>query len=870
MAKLVVIDGNSIMNRAFYGLSGKNMLTTKKGVPTNALFGFLNILFKILNEDNPDYLVVAFDLKAPTFRHKMYEGYKAQRKGMPDELAVQMPIIKEILDAMNISRVELEGFEADDILGTLSKKAKKLGIDVILFTGDRDSFQLIGPGIAVKLPVTKSGKTETEVYNEEKIREKYGVNPIDLINVKGLMGDSSDNIPGVPGIGEKTALSLIQKFKTIENLYENIDDAIVKPKVREALKEFRDLAFMSRTLATINTVIPVEFSEDFKVQEVNNDELYDIFNDLEFSSFIKKLNLIRGENSKISAFEPILGRKLYDFEVLKDIKEFSFFCSDKKPYQVGIYSDLGAFCFESNDKELLLKSIFECDAKKYGAYTKPLFIELKNMGIQLKNLVFDLDIAEYVYDAINVSGSIEKFFLNKYNFDINLIKDIGENQISLFENVNKVDNNKYVCSIAKVIWDSKDFYFENIKKNNQEKLFYEIEMPLIEVLADMQIAGVKVDRSLLKNYGIELQGKIDDLAKNIVMLAGEEFNINSPKQLGGILFDKLKLPAPKRTQRGYATDADTLEKLRDEHPIIDKVLEYKQLVKLKSTYIDGLDAVINPNTGRIHSNFNQTITATGRLSSADPNLQNIPVRMEAGKKIREMFIPENGFLYIDADYSQIELRVLAHMAQDTVMLEAFNNDEDIHTATAMQIFHVEKKDVTPKLRSRAKAVNFGIVYGQGNYSLGQDLRISRKEAEEYINSYFEHFKGIKEFQDNSVKNAKLKGYAETIFHRRRNLPEIKSSNFNIRSFGERIAMNMPIQGSAADIIKIAMIMVNNRLKDMKSRLILQVHDELIVEAPYDEVEDAKKIVVECMENAVKLSVLLKVDANVGKSWLEAK
>ena len=869
MAKLVVIDGNSIMNRAFYGLSGRNMLTTKKGVPTNAIYGFLTILFKILNEDKPDYLTVAFDLKAPTFRHKMYDGYKAQRKGMPDELATQMPIIKEVLDAMNISRIEMEGFEADDILGTLAKKAKKQGIEVILFTGDRDSFQLIEDGINVKLPVTKGGKTETEIYDEEKIQEKYGVMPVDLINVKGLMGDTSDNIPGVPGIGEKTALGFIQKFKTIENLYENIDDTIVKPKAKEALTEFKDLAFLSRTLATINTDIPLEFSEEYKVREVNNEKLYEIFNELEFSSFIKRLNLVPGANSVTIEFEPVEGKKS-DVSILNTLSEFAFYISYEKPYQIGIYSDKGTFCLESVDKDSLFKAVFECGAKKYGIYTKPLYIELKDMGIKLKNLTFDLNIAEYIVDALNVSKSIEEFIDKKYGFDINTLKEAKENQISLFETESKVDNNKYVCSIAKMIWEQKDSYLEEIKKNNQEKLFNEIEMPLIEVLADMQIAGMKVDKERLKNYGIELQTKINFLAEEIKRLAGEDFNINSPKQLGQILFEKLKLNPPKKTHSGYSTDADTLEKLREDHPIIEKVLEYKQLAKLKSTYVDGFETVINPSTGRIHSNFNQTITATGRLSSTEPNLQNIPVRTEEGKKIRDMFIPEEGYVYIDADYSQIELRVLANMAHDKVMLEAFNNDEDIHATTASQIFHVSLEEVTPILRSRAKAVNFGIVYGQGSFSLSQDLKISRKEAEEYINSYFEHFSGIKEFQDNSIKNAREKGYCETIFNRRRALPEIKSSNFNIRSFGERIAMNMPIQGSAADIIKIAMIMVSEKLKGTDSKLILQVHDELIIEAPTDKAEEVKKIVVECMENAVKLDVLLKVDANIGNSWLEAK
>lgn len=870
MAKFVVIDGNSIMNRAFYGLSGRNMLMNKKGIPTNALFGFLTILFKILSEDKPEFLAVAFDLKAPTFRHKMYDGYKAQRKGMPDELATQMPIIKEILDAMNIARVEMEGFEADDILGTLSKKAEKEGIEVILFTGDRDSFQLIDEKINVKLPVTRGGKTETEVYDIEKIKEKYGVSPTLLIDVKGLMGDTSDNIPGVPGIGEKTALGYIQKFSSIENLYENIDDTLVKPKARESLIEFKDLAFLSRTLATINTDIPIDFNEEvYRVKEVNASKLYDIFNDLEFATFIKRLNLESGKETKISEFEPIVGEVLSYVSKIKEMSSFAFWVEVSDIYQIGIYTDKDAFYIETSN-ESVIRDIFESEAKKYGAYTKNLYIKLKNMGINLKNLVFDLDIAEYVVDPVKVSGSIDKVSYNEFGIDINSLKDTSETQLTLFETGSKKDNNKYVCSIAKMIWILKDRYLEKIKENEQEFLFYNIEMPLIEVLADMQINGMKVEKNLLNEYGKELKTKIDILTSDIINLAGEEFNINSPKQLGEILFEKLKLPAPKKTQRGYATDADTLERLREEHIIIEKILEYKQLVKLKSTYIDGLEVVINPDTGRIHSNFNQTVTATGRLSSTEPNLQNIPVKMEAGKRIREMFVPEEGYVYIDADYSQIELRVLAHLANDKVMLESFNNDEDIHTKTAMEIFNLEENEVTSLLRSRAKAVNFGIVYGQGEYSLGQDLRISRKEAKDYIDSYFEHFSGIKEFQDKGVENAKEQGFAKTIFNRIRYLPEIKSSNFNIRSFGERIAMNMPIQGTAADIIKLAMILVNNKLKDMKAKLVLQVHDELIVEAPISEAEMVKNIVVECMENAVKLNVILKVDANIGTSWLDAK
>lgn len=869
MSKLVVIDGNSIMNRAFYGLSGKNMLMTKDGLHTNAVYGFITILFKILTEDKPDYLVVAFDLKAPTFRHKMYDGYKAQRKGMPDELAEQMPIIKEVLDAMNISRIEMEGFEADDILGTLSKKAKAKNIETILFTGDRDSFQLIEDGILVKMPVTKNGKTETEIYDVSKIYEKYGLSPVDLIEVKGLMGDASDNIPGVPGIGEKTALSYIKEFKTIDNLYENLESDVVKPKSKLSLKENKDLAYLSRTLAIINTDIPLEFSEDYKLLDYNNDKLYEIFNKLEFSSLIKKLNLTPSEGIEQECFESVVGEKVFDAVKISELSEFAFFVFERSNVQIGIFSDKGVFCVDVND-ENTLKAIFESDAKKYGINTKPLYVNLISKGIKIKNLVFDLAIAQYVVNPNQVIDDIEKFALEKIGFELNTLKDKTSSQISFFETQNQVDNNEYVCSAAKVIWQFKDRYLDELKRNNQEKLFYEIEMPLIEVLAGMQVAGMKVEKSLLLDYGKELQEKIDTLAKEIFELAGEEVNLKSPKQLGELLFDKLGLPASKKTHYGYATDADTLEGLRDKHPIIDKILEYKQYIKLKSTYIDGLEGVINPTTGRIHSNFNQTITATGRLSSTEPNLQNIPVRMEAGKKIRKMFVPSEGYVYIDADYSQIELRVLADMSNDAVMIDAFNNDEDIHTTTASQIFHIAKEDVTPELRLRAKAVNFGIVYGQSEFTLGQDLGIPRKEAKEYIDMYFEHFSGIKDYMKNSINFAKEKGYVETLFYRRRYVPEAKSSNFNLRSFGERIAMNMPIQGSAADIIKIAMIEVYRKLEGKKSKLILQVHDELLVETAKDEVDEVSKIVKESMENAVKLKVKLKVDLNIGGSWLDAK
>lgn len=881
MKKLVVVDGNSIMNRAFYGLSGRNMLMTKAGLHTNAVYGFLTILFKILNEDKPEYLAVAFDLKEPTFRHKKYTAYKANRKGMPNELAEQMPVIKEVLDNMNICRVELAGYEADDILGTLAKKAKNENIETILFTGDRDSFQLIEDGISVKLPSTKGGKTETEKYDVEKIKEKYGLLPTDLIEVKGLMGDTSDNIPGVPGIGEKTALSYISEFKSIENLYENIDNPIIKPKSKEALIEFKDLAFLSRELATIDTNIPINFSpEEYLVREYNNSKLFDLFTRLEFLSLIKKLNLT-GDSPKKGTIEISEGVKISDIDeirkLISELKEFAFYIDleslKSESPEIGISEgNKGDFCvvLPANEKKEMLKLLFENEADKYGIGLKNLYVALKKEGVTLKSGVFDLEIAEYVINPNKVTTDINKLAFEELGIDLDVLKEENKEQMSLFDLPKKAENVKYFSAAAKSVRLLKDIYEDKIKENNQTKLFYEIEMPLVEVLAEMQIAGVKVEKKLLYEYGEKLQNKINMLTGDIYGLAGQEFNINSPKQLGDILFEKLKLTFGKKTKSGYATDADTLERIKGEHPIIEKVLEYKQLVKLKSTYADGLGNVIDTETGRIHSNFNQTITATGRLSSTEPNLQNIPIKMEQGKEIRRMFVPDSAYVFVDADYSQIELRVLAAMADDKVMMEAFNNDEDIHTTTAMQIFHLKKEEVTPALRSRAKTVNFGIVYGQGDFSLGQELGIPRREAKEYIESYLEHFSGIRDFMQTTIKQGKNAGFVRTLFERRRYIPEINSSNFNMRSFGERIAMNMPIQGTAADIIKIAMIKVYNRLKGMKSRLILQVHDELIIEAAKDEADEVKAILKDSMENAVTLKVKLKADIGTGESWLSAK
>jgi len=869
MEKLLVIDGNSIMNRAFYGLSGKNMLTNKEGIPTNAVYGFLNILFKVLSEDNPTHIAVAFDLKAPTFRHKMYDGYKANRKGMPDELAAQMPIIKEVLDAMNITRVEVEGYEADDILGTLAKKSREKSIETVLFTGDRDSFQLVEEGITVKLPSTKGGKTETEVYDTEKIFEKYGVTPIQLIEVKSLMGDASDNIPGVKGIGEKTALKYIQEFGTLEELYNNISSDSVKGKAKELLIEYKEDAFMSKELARIDIEAPVELNFDaYKIKEYNKEKLYEIFKRLEFTNFIKKLEL--KSEAKIEKFEIGKIQIIEDYnELLKklEIKKEVAFYTKEDIKQIAFCIDEDIYVLKNINVEAL-KAIFENEnIQKVGINFKELYIKLINLGINPKGFYFDVGLAEYIIDANRGEYSLVRIAEERLNVELNQFNNTQE-QMSLFVDT-KEDNHEYISASAKVISKLKSLQDEIIKNNNQKELFYEIEMPLIEVLADMQVNGIGIEKSKLIDYSNILNDKMLELSKEIFDLAGEEFNINSPKQLGEILFEKLNLKSSKKTQRGYSTDAESLEKIKDEHLIIGKILEYKQYAKLKSTYADGLNHVINPETGRIHSKFNQMVTATGRLSSTEPNLQNIPVRQEAGRLFRNMFVAKEGYSFIDADYSQIELRILAALAGDDAMIDAFNKGDDVHKTTAMQVFGVSEEEVTSLLRARAKAVNFGIVYGQGDFSLGQDLGITKKEAKEYIDKYFEKFPKIKAFLDKLVTDAKENGYSETIFNRRRYVPEINSQNFHVRSFNERVAMNMPIQGTAADIIKIAMVKVYQELKKMKSKLILQVHDELLIEVADDEIESVKQIIKRSMEEAVDLKVQLKVELGVGKSWGEA-
>lgn len=881
MNKLLLIDGNSIINRAFYGIMGSKMLMTEDGTYTNAVYGFLSILFKELDDIKPEYLVVAFDLKSPTHRHKMYDKYKANRHGMPEELAMQMPILKETLKAMNVCIIEKEGYEADDILGTLAKWGQKEELEVTVLTGDRDSFQLIDKNIKVRIPRTKMGKTETEDYTVEKIEEEYGLEPLDLIEVKGLMGDTSDNIPGVPGVGEKTALNLIKQYKSIDEVYNHIDEQ--KGKLKEKLSENKDLAYLSRTLGTIDINAPIEKDLGaFQVEEWNKPEVLEIFKKLKFNRFIDRFAL--QENIGATSFsdsqinteiehEKIVGEtKLAELkQEIQENKAMYYYLTEEKFI---IYSPKTNKCFSIENiqdfKDIFEdKNILKCSYKQ-----KEEFIILWNKGIEAKNLMFDIAIAGYILNS-NINKYTIEYLANEYiNFDIaeylSNTEETGIEQITLFDNVEEPKEDKtyiYVYAIYKLY----NVLTQKMKEAGSIDLFNKIEMPLTEVLASMQYEGIYIDKQELLDFGKELQEKIDILIQEIYELTGEEFNINSTKQLGEILFEKLKLTAKKKTKTGYSTDVDVLEKIKYEHPVIEKILEYRQLQKLNSTYVEGLIPYIDE-TGRIHSKFHQTVTTTGRISSTDPNLQNIPTRMELGRKLRKVFKPEQGYIFVDADYSQIELRVLAHISEDKNMIEAFCNNEDIHAQAASKVFNIPLEEVTKEERTKAKAVNFGIVYGISEFGLGEQLGVSRKKAKEYIEQYLDKYSGIKEFMINIVEETKEKGYVETLYHRRRYVPELKSNNYMVRQFGGRVAMNTPIQGTAADIMKIAMINVYNKLKEnnLKSKLIVQVHDEILVETLESEKEQVKQIVKEEMENVIKLKVPLLAEVEEGYNWYEAK
>ena len=901
MSRLILVDGNSIMNRAFYGIMGSKMLTTSDGTYTNAVYGFLSILFKIEEDLNPDYIAVAFDLKGPTERHKMYEGYKANRHGMPDELAQQMPIIKDVLKAMNIKIIEKQGYEGDDILGTLSKEAEEQGIDVTILSGDRDTFQLTSDKVTVRIPRTKMGKTENEDYDRTRVLEEYGIEPKELIEVKGLMGDTSDNIPGIPGVGEKTALNLIRHYKTIDNLYKEVETneslIDVKGKLKEKILENKELAYLSRKLGEINRQAPIETSvEELKKQEWNNQEVYNLFKYLRFNRYIDRFNM-ENSNAGQTPNEQLFEKEaVNELEKIKEIiekakkeNELIYYIEtdeletkdtiiNKKIKSISIYDKelkKAYYILLEEDKIQLFKEIFEDNnVKKIGYKQKIDYILLREKEINVSNFYYDIELAAYILNPTESKYNLEKLAIDYLKLDINEYNKKEEKQINLFEaRENKTENEiEKNCMYVYTIYNVYEKTMEKLKETNQLDLFNNIEMPLVKVLADMQYIGIYVDKNELVEFGNTLKNEIEKLTGEIYKLAGEEFNINSTKQLGIILFEKMKLPVVKKTKSGYSTDVEVLEKLKNENEIVSKILDYRQLVKLNSTYVEGLIPYINDKDNRIHSYFHQTVTATGRISSTEPNLQNIPTRFDLGKQIRKVFKPKEGYVFVDADYSQIELRVLAHIADDEHMIEAFNNNEDIHRQTASKVFDIPMEEVTSKQRSDAKAVNFGIVYGISDFGLGEQLGISRKQAKLYIEQYLDKYKKIKEFMENIKESAKKEGYVETLFNRRRYIPEMNSNNYMVRQFGARVAMNTPIQGTAADIMKIAMIKLFNELKERKleSNILLQIHDELLLEVKKEEKDKVEKLLKDSMEGAMQLKVPLKVELSEADNWYEAK
>ncbi len=879
--KIMLLDGNSLINRGFYAMP---LLSNKNGEYTNGVYGFLNIFFKLYDEEKPRRIAVCFDVHQPTFRHLEYAEYKGTRKAMPEELRPQIPLLKRILTAMGIKVYEMGGFEADDLLGTLAKKSEAMGLQPVIVSGDRDLLQLASDVIRVRIPKTKGGQTVVEDYNAAEVIATYGVTPTEFIEVKALMGDTSDNVPGVPSIGEKTAIKIISEYKTVENAIANADR--IKPaKASANLKEYADQARLSRYLVTIKTDVPIEFGQnDALVCDIFNKDAYELFREYEFKSMlsrfdtkqvtanevpegdftlIKNFAQARTELNALNPFEPVAYRLIYEED--GSLAAASFCGEEGKAFAV---------CLDRDDLIELCREFFSSDVPKIAHDGKKDIVSLHKLGIELKGIVFDNIIASYILnsgrDEYEYNELAEDFLNEKYP-SLEEILGKGKSRISPLA-LSDEDMCRLFCTMADVGFRAKAVMEKKIEENDQHKLYYDIELPLIYVLADMEINGMGVDREGLIAYGKSLEGRIEELQNDIYWLAGEEFNINSPKQLGVILFEKLGLKGGKKTKTGWSTAADVLEKLKDKDEIVGKVLEYRTYMKLKSTYAEGLLAVLDEKTDRIYSTFNQTITTTGRISSTEPNLQNIPIKLELGRQLRRVFVPKEGYVFVDGDYSQIELRVLAHMSGDETLINAFKEGQDIHRLTASQVFNVPFEEVTPLQRSNAKAVNFGIVYGIGAFSLSQDIGVSRKEAERYIEGYFEKYPKVKEFMDNAVETAHKRGYASTIFNRIRYIPEISSSNYVQRSFGERVAMNMPVQGSAADIIKIAMVKVHQRLKaeNLKSKLILQVHDELLIETEKRELETVKKILTEEMENAVSLSVPLETDVHIGDTWYEAK
>ena len=877
---LVIIDGNSIINRAFYALPE---MSNKEGLKTNAIYGFTNMLLKIIDTYNPTHISVAFDRKAPTFRHIEFKEYKAGRKKMPDELREQFEPLKDLLDKFNIHRLEIDGYEADDIIGTVSKIAEDNGFKVYIVTGDKDAIQLASNKTTTL--ITKKGVGEVEEYDYDSVIEKYEMTPTQFIDLKGLMGDKSDNIPGVPGIGEKTGIKLIKEFSSIEGIFDNIDS--IKGSTKKKLEENKELAIMSKKLATIIRDVPVEFNlEELEYGNYNTKDILDVFKYLGFTSLIPRIGnldeseeIVNEANVEISKFEDIdefINKVKENNELIIKTVTREGNILDKRIKYIFLSVDGKKIYYVEENSIHKLEYIFTSnEIKKLGYNLKDDYIALKPYGIKLENIYFDITIAEYLIDSMSstsyeCSAIAMKYLTKKVKTKEELLgKGVKAKK---YQDLDFEELSSHISQIIDTVKSVMPIMEENLKESNMDGLLYHVEMPLVEVLADMEYEGVKVDKEKLNELGSQFKEIIKKLESEIYKISGEEFNINSPKQLGVILFEKLGLPVIKKTKTGYSTNAEVLDKLKDQSPIIDKIIEYRQIVKLNSTYVEGLLSIINPIDGRIHSSFNQTITTTGRISSTEPNLQNIPVKLEMGRNIRKVFISDKGCKLVDADYSQVELRVLAHMSQDETMIDAFKHNEDIHTKTASQVFNVSMDEVTSKQRSDAKAVNFGIVYGKSDFGLSEDLNIPVKQAKEYIENYFNKYNKIKEFMDNIIDDASSNGYVTTILNRRRYIPEIKSSNFMLRNAGKRAAMNAPIQGSAADIIKIAMINVYKKLEEnnLKSKLILQVHDELIVEAVDSEIDIVKKIVKDEMENAVCLDVNLDVDLNIGDSWYDTK
>ena len=879
--KLMVLDGNSILNRAYYGI---RPLSTRQGLYTHAIYGFLTTLQRLLDEEQPNALCVTFDRREPTFRHKADESYKATRKGMPEELAMQLPWLKQVLDAMDIPRYELAGYEADDLIGTISRKCEAAGWDCVIVTGDKDSLQLITDHTTVKLVSTRMGQTTTRDMTPDAFREAYGFDPIHMIDLKALMGDTSDNIPGVPGVGEKTAMALVQRYGAVEALYDAMPEVEAKPAVIRKLAEGKDSAMHSKFLATIVTDVPMEFKAEDNLRRPFKAELYDLFLQLEFSKLIEKYGLTPTEKAAEQAeftatVEEITtaeraqellalwrGAEQVTVLALPDLSVLAVDCDTSESSSLMAHL---AFERYEGDWNALLTALFSADIRKVSHNVKDLMGALLENGLPIEGFVFDTAIAAYLLDATAGSYELQRLFVSYFNEELPKPLHLERDAFSLLGDAAQASASLYsYCSAIAALHEE---LAPRLREQEMWELFETVEMPLCAVLARMERAGFRVDGKELARFGEMLSAQITQLEQQIYAAAGAPFNINSPKQLGKVLFEDLQLPHGKKTKTGWSTNADVLDKLRWQHPIVDAVLRYRQYAKLKSTYADGLLKVIDTD-GRIRTSFQMTVTATGRLSSTEPNLQNIPTRTQLGSEMRRMFVADEGCVLVDADYSQIELRLLAHMAQDEAMQQAFLSGLDFHTVTASKVFHVPRGAVTPQMRSSAKAVNFGIVYGISAFSLSQDIGVTVAEAKDYMDRYFATYTGVKAYMEQVVETARQRGFVETLMHRRRALPELTSSNFNLRSFGERVALNMPIQGTAADIIKLAMVRVAQRLQreGLAARLIMQVHDELIVECPEAEQQQVEQLLAEEMESVAALSVPLIAEAHSGKNWLEAK